>query len=224
MGFQHAKGKWLLFADADDFFITENFTQLINYYKDDTHTDIVYLNAFSSDNETFVQSSIQPNIKKWLENDKFTKDELLEKLKFKTWEPWTRMIKHHIIKSNNLKFDEIPRQNDITFGITVSIYSKIYAIETMPIYCWVHNNNSISKRKINEESFIDLLTIQIGLNDLYKLKGIKRRECILYYIYRSYREFNLKFTIKKCIPILLKKRINPFTGLYTYLKEYQPIQ
>ena len=44
VGLKHAKGKWLLFADADDYY-TDNLSKFLDKYADDDTTDIVYLNA-----------------------------------------------------------------------------------------------------------------------------------------------------------------------------------
>ena len=46
IGLKHAKGKWIIFADADDYF-TENFTQLLNQYIN-VDADLVYFKPRST--------------------------------------------------------------------------------------------------------------------------------------------------------------------------------
>lgn len=41
VGLEHAKGKWLLFADADDYFL-EDLNRLMNDYLN-SHSDIIFL-------------------------------------------------------------------------------------------------------------------------------------------------------------------------------------
>ena len=43
VGLDHAIGKWLVFADSDDFFVT-NLSELLDKYVNDSH-DIIYFNV-----------------------------------------------------------------------------------------------------------------------------------------------------------------------------------
>ena len=45
VGLQHAEGKWLLFADADDYYNENELKKILNKYLKDESTDLVYLNA-----------------------------------------------------------------------------------------------------------------------------------------------------------------------------------
>ena len=87
----HAHGKWILFADADDFF-NAGFDDFLNDYID-SKADIVYFNANSVDSETYELSDRVDHLHGFIEDyhkDK-NRGELIMRYLFT--EPWCKMVK-----------------------------------------------------------------------------------------------------------------------------------
>ena len=173
VGVQKAKGYWILFADADDYYLKDELSSLLNKYSNVKDLDVVYLNALSYVGDSNQLSVNQPRINNiFLRKEKLEEKKFEELIRFETWEPWTRMCRRGMVIENNIQFDEIPRQNDLSFGVKVSVYSHTWRIEESKIYCWVEWPKTISRKKVEWTSFRDLLNIRFNLNTLYKINDL----------------------------------------------------
>jgi glycosyltransferase involved in cell wall biosynthesis len=166
VGLSHANGKWLLFADADDYYSMTVLTQLLDKYKDDTHTDLVFLNANVFDeNGKMHPFQINTLIKKYKEGCKETETEL----RYRVWTPWTRMVKKNMIIANNLHFDEIPACNDKMFCLGCSKYANtIIAEEEIVYYYYKPQKGSITDNQRNYMMLDALLDVRGRTIELYK--------------------------------------------------------
>ena len=129
VGLGHAKGKWLLFADADDYY-TDFLPILLDKYIDDNTTDIVYLNACMFDENDDIRPFNTHLINNYLNNVKGAE----MRLRYGMWTPWSRMVKKSIVDTNSICFDELPAGNDIIFGLKCSRYAKVIRVESEIIY------------------------------------------------------------------------------------------
>ena len=120
VGLGHAKGKWLLFADADDFYV-ENMYDIICSYVD-SEADVIYFKnkAVLSDNTSIKadrSSYINENI------DQYLRDGDEWPVRFKMYVPWSKMIKRDLIVRHNIRFDEVKYSNDLYFSMLVGYYA-----------------------------------------------------------------------------------------------------
>ncbi len=130
-GVQQAAGKWLLFADADDFY-TENLRLLLDKYKNDTDTDIVFYGAqiVSEDTDQVVTMSYLRYIKRYNRGKKFSN----EVLRYNTLTPWSRMVKKSLVNQYSIVFDEIPVGNDQMFTVLCGKYANSIKAEEFVVY------------------------------------------------------------------------------------------
>lgn len=129
IGLDHAKGKWLLFADADDFFVDNMYDIISSHIESDA--DVIYFQkqAVSSDNPN-CKSSRSGYIDKIMDIYLKTGDEL--PVRTRHYVPWGKMIKKSLIEKFHIRFDEIRYANDILFSTYVGYYAKtIEAIDTV---------------------------------------------------------------------------------------------
>lgn len=181
VGLSKATGKWIIFADADDFFYEKAFSILDKY--NETDNDVIYFYCDSRNNDTMVIDKDRvPAIKKGIE----TKD--YDLLRYKSSVPWGKMINHSIIKKYKLNFEEIIASNDIMFSVKLGFHAKKVGVVPETLYCVTTRTNSLymnpSSEKMKSRFFASLRVNQF----LYKIgKNNFRNEPLrdLFYFFPS---------------------------------------
>lgn len=137
IGLQKAAGKWLVFADADDFFYPHAFDKICCAISN-SNMDIFYFHSDARDGITNeLLTDRLPNIKKGiLEND-------FDLLRYKSYVPWGKVIKRELVNIYNIKFEEIEASNDIMFSTLVGYYSKNIGLIRDTLYCSTRNSSSL---------------------------------------------------------------------------------
>lgn len=125
IGLKHVKGKWVLFADSDDYF-TSNFSEILHNYVDSNY-DVVYFKAKSVDIETgddsFRAIGLNDYIDLAIDKDDYNH------LKYEVAYPVAKMIKTKIIINNNIQFEEIPNGNDVFFSLNIGLnVNDVFAV------------------------------------------------------------------------------------------------
>lgn len=179
IGISKAVGKWLLFADADDFY-TDQLNNLLDKFKDDDCTDIVYINAqiyCEKDGSTHPMY-----LNKYFDRYKQKKFYAEKVLRFNVWTPWTRMVKRDLVYSHNIKYEEIPVGNDKMFCLKCSQYARQIDINSDIVYnYYMPENGSITfgytQKKVNLQSGLEL---KLRVNQLYSEVGFAFKQSYLY--------------------------------------------
>lgn len=224
VGLEHAKGKWLLFADADDYY-SDNLEALLENYIDDDCTDIVYLNAYAfdeNDNPRFCKTDRL--IRDYLEGKNYSEMHL----RYNMWTPWSRMVKRYVVENNCLRFDEIPAGNDFVFGLNCSRFSKIMQVEPSIIYKYFKP----SKGSVTDKARIRSKKMRLDLRG----RGIVIRRAVGYRYASSYTDLFLTFVrregmskcfaFKYCKLYLDKYNISLVSDIWQYVvnKIYSLVQ
>lgn len=143
IGLESAKGKWVMFADSDDYFCEDFYSIIKSYLK--SKYDIVYFSPISIEIDTgrIADRHIpyQEKIVNYLNNK-----ELLSELdlRYKFEVPWSKLIKRELIEINNIKFDEIMMSNDVMFSTKVGHYANEICVCDKVIYCVTRNSGSLT--------------------------------------------------------------------------------
>ena len=129
VGLKYAKGKWLLFADADDFFVNNMYDIISAHVESDA--DVIYFQkqaVYSDDiNRKSTRSGYLDRI---MDIYLKTGDELPVRTRHHV--PWGKMIKKSLIENHRIRFEEIKYSNDILFSVHVGCFAnKIEAIDTV---------------------------------------------------------------------------------------------
>lgn len=171
VGLEKAKGKWLLFVDADDYY-TDYLPTLLDKYEDDETTDIVYLNACKFDEN----GNITPfKTDKLIKNYKNNVEGAEMDLRYNLWTPWSRMVKNHVITENHFFFDELPASNDKMFCLYCSYYSSKISVENKVAYKYYRPTKGSITDKQRDSIMLDgLLNVRNRTIQLYKKAGYKK--------------------------------------------------
>lgn len=163
-GIKIAKGKWLLFADSDDYY-TNEIDRVLDQYKEDNCTDIVYLNA-QSINENGVTSFLP--ISRYIDN--FNKNRFYSEksLRFANWVPWTRMVKRDMVIKHDIRYEEIPVGNDAIFCLKCSKYANIIAAESSVVYFYYKPSaGSCTYHYYKISNLNSMIDLRFRINSLY---------------------------------------------------------
>lgn len=140
VGLKHAKGKWLLFADADDFF-TNNIERILDQYIDSCF-DIIYFWVDSVDSDTLLPSDRGTAINEMIKKAVEIKD--YDAIKYRRLEPWAKIISHNLVTKNNLGFDETVAANDLMFSAYAAYNTSNIWVDMQPIYCLTARHGSLA--------------------------------------------------------------------------------
>ena len=141
VGLEHAKGEWLLFADADDFYV-ENMPDIIYSYAD-SEADVIYFKnkAVLSDN-TNIKSDRSSYVNKIIDRYLADGDEWF--LRARMDAPWGKMIKRSLIVKHNILFDAIMNSNDVYFSLQTGYYADAIKVVDKVLYVVTCRSNSLT--------------------------------------------------------------------------------
>ena len=143
IGLDHAKGKWLMFADADDFFVDNMYTIITSRVESDA--DVIFFRKRSVlSDDIRCESPKDEYLDRIMDIYLKTGDELPLRTTYRV--PWGKMIKKSLIENYNIRFDEIKYSNDLLFSTYVGCYAKkIKAVDNI-LYIVTFREGSITAR------------------------------------------------------------------------------
>lgn len=137
----YATGKWLVFADADDFF-TEEMGELLDACQD-AEEDILYFRhrCVQSDHpgETGRRDRWMDQL---FERYSATGDDRV--LRFEHCVPWAKMIRRSLVSAHGIRFEEIPYSNDVMFNLVAGSKAGTVRLVDRPLYVLTERAGSLS--------------------------------------------------------------------------------
>ena len=168
IGLRHAMGKWLLFADADDYF-TDGAWETIRDACENSDAEVIYFSPTSVIEGTSEESDRHKYLAEMVREyaDKGDREsELALRSGFDS--PVSKLIRRELVEENGIRFDETPIANDVMFSVKTGITAKKTEGQTKPIYCITKEKTSLSYK--NDREFIDC-RMNVALNNLKYLRS-----------------------------------------------------
>ncbi len=159
IGVKYATGRWILFADADDFF-TEGLYEKISVYLQSDY-DIVYFPPTSRDEKTKEPTSRHRLYEKLV--NQFYEDPSQKhatEMKYGFCVPWSKLYKRELFEKNKLCFDEIMVSNDIMCMTKCAFYCRKITASNESIYCITRSEGTLTTKK-KEDNFDIRVRVQI---------------------------------------------------------------
>jgi glycosyltransferase involved in cell wall biosynthesis len=215
-GMAVAKGKWLLFADADDFYTQDAFD--IYYEHINTDAEIVYTGMGGIYEDTGEPSD---------RGDKYIKfvhdycigaiDEMELRIRFSS--PCCKMVSHALVDREQLRYDEIRAGNDIYFSLTSGFYAKKIDAVDKVTYIATVNRGSLMQRRDFEVIYARLYS-KLHCNQFLKKQGLsKYQHSIMVFLFEA-RKFGLvKFC--KLMKMVIRFKQNPFIGFSRWFNTFK---
>lgn len=161
LGLKEAVGKWLVFADADDFFLDHAFEIMYRYAEADA--DVIYFVPTSVYRGTDKVAGRHRELAKMIID--FRENPCHEneiRLRYRYKSPCSKLVKRNLAFENHITFDEVPAANDAMFSIKCAYHAKRIEVCMDIIYCityaegtleTAHNEKNLWARA---EIFIDM--------------------------------------------------------------------
>lgn len=132
VGLDHARGEWILFADADDYFYTENLIKLLDMDIPDEY-DVVaygarYVCSDKSEHWYGAYNDKEPD------STVIVDDTHIPFLYRRLVTPWIKMVKRSLIQRHGIRFEEVMYGNDEVYSARVALAVKHFGKVNLPIY------------------------------------------------------------------------------------------
>ena len=145
IGLEHARGRWLMFADADDLFISDWYSHALPWME--SGADLVYFAPDSVNTDTGKPSKRHVRYRQQVEDFLKHVQGSEERLRYRCWVPWSKLIRSEIVWKNHIRFDEIMYSNDIMFSVKTGYYAKTIAADSNVIYCVTEHAGSLTRNQ-----------------------------------------------------------------------------
>ena len=151
-----AKGKWILFADSDDFY-NPGINDFLDKYVD-SDADIIYFNANSVDTETYELSNRANHLHDFISDYQKNPQYGEAVMRYMFTEPWCKMIKRKLIEEFSICFDDTLIHEDVKFACLAGHHASTVIVDNSQLYCVTSRENSLS-RTMNNEKYLDELLV-----------------------------------------------------------------
>lgn len=196
VGMDAATGKWLLFADADDFYMPDFIKVLDEYRNEDI--EVLYFNIDSADSDTLRKGNNNRSLYYNMLYEKYDGSEDNKRgILYFNMGPWDKMVNSAFVKKYGIRFEEIIISNDSFFSFQIGYFGKNFKVDKRKLYVLTFTPGSITYSTVTKEKYSTALNIYrrraklfdyMGLSELNRrsIRGIRSQSCIKY-IYKLYK-------------------------------------
>lgn len=152
-GLMYAQGEWVLFADADDYFLPGWYEKVCKYFE--TDNEMVFFPPTSirlDTNEISSRHRVYEDLIFNYLNQKDLKSEL--KLRYFYSSPCSKLICLELLKKNGINFEEIPVSNDVMFSVKCGHYAGHIECTKEVIYVVTQSGDSLIHKR--SKALIDI--------------------------------------------------------------------
>lgn len=221
VGLEYAKGEWLMFADADDFFL-DSLADKFSQYKDSDY-DIVFFDVNSCYSDTLEPAYRDEHVKSIASKYLSTKDEGY--LRYNYLAPWGKLIRQSLLADNYIDFEKIVAGNDMMFSVKSGLAAKTICYDPTTIYMLTLSAGSITTT-LTKDRFDSRFKATLRINKLLRENNQSAFQASVLYFLAKAHQFGFKYLLS-VILLCVKYRSNIFIGwrkLFSYKRVLQKRQ
>ena len=200
IGLEHAKGKWIIFADADDMFL-DNIGDYLDKCKNLNYEVIMF---------NYVSKRLNGELR----NIESITPKFPPKLLLKKCFPWCKVIRKVFLDTYNIKFQEVQWSNDLMFAVKLAKYAKTIFVDTERVYMQIERYGSLCK-KVTWQSLY--CRTKVALKAYYVIRDISEFDFFHSHYLLYWKELLHR---KKLIALLMLPRICYIVGIKIAIKDF----
>ena len=167
VGMSHAKGEWLIFADADDYYYTDNLSKLMDMDIPNEYDVVVWKSEYVYlDGTSFVIGEDAND----QENENIIRKNTTDKLYLNYVTPWAKMVRRKLCNDKSIIFEEVKYANDEIFSTLIGVYVNKYLYIDLLLYRHEMRVGSLVEQK-SLENYLCRLYVCFRKNEILKRYG-----------------------------------------------------
>lgn len=186
IGLSACHTKWVLFADADDWFLEEAGQVLSDKLREKSTVDVMYFSPMSSFDDGLNVGKQSQRHKPY---EKLVRKYLVdgnEAIRYQYPVPWSKVFNLHFLKKNNIQFDSGVASNDVMFSLKAGFFAKEIIAYADNIYMVTEGSSSLTKQKSKKITRSRFLVTMRYNRFLKKRCNVKGYQCSLKTALRLY--------------------------------------
>lgn len=156
MALDIASGRWVIFADADDFF-NYCLADVMNDYAE-SNADIIYFPAISLDTDKYTPSWRANHLMRFINTYRKNRKKGESLLRYMFGEPWCRIVRRELLEKHKIRFDETIVHEDTVIAYLSGYYAKTIEVDDRALYCVTERQGSLSS-STNEAKLLTAVSI-----------------------------------------------------------------
>lgn len=153
IGLNHAKGKWILFVDADDYLLP-SFSEILDK-EIESIADIIFFRPKAVMLKDRVSGSRRADqYNNYIDLYVQTQDEM--PLRCRWLSACSKFYRSELIQNNGICFDEIRYSNDNVFSVKAGVCARSISVSGMSFYCITESSSSLTSDFMNKPGELQL--------------------------------------------------------------------
>lgn len=215
VGMSKAVGKYIIFADADDFF-ENTFWDIVDNVLKEKNADIIYFKDRAVDSDTLEPIGTRNKNNTYIDGFFAGKKNAEDTIRFFHIVPWGKIFRGDFLRISKIMFDEVMASNDVMFSTKTGALANKIGVSKYIMYVVTKRNSSLINTD-NRESLRCRFEVSIRQN-LY-LRSIGKQ----YYSFNLIRPIanSLNFGMSELLWYLKQVifyKVNPFAFVERLLK------
>lgn len=208
-GLRHAKGRWILFLDADDYFTPQAFDAFDRYLE--SKADIIFFDADSINLRNGSHGNRHKMIHLFLTDYLETGNE--DSVRYRFVNPICKMMNAYFVQNSGILFEEVRVSNDQMFSIRTGHFAKTIAGSPTCVYMITEGekNTSLTRTRSASNQFV---RYQTAIRQYHFMEEIGRKDLrfhLLSFVVHAFWDFGwseglkyLRYASKEKVNIFLR--------------------
>ncbi|MBR2210308.1 MAG: glycosyltransferase family 2 protein [Bacteroidales bacterium] len=135
IGLEYAKGDWVIFSDADDYFISAELSRLCELDLPEEADVVLYQYKYYHEDGSFhiYPEIVDSSLSVCFDTNILCRDAVM---------PWTKMVRRKFLDKNHIRFEEVKWGNDMIYSTQLSLAVDSFFIAPLLVYSheWLPNS------------------------------------------------------------------------------------